>query len=1035
MENNVKNQNTTAETLNQSETNLFDVKSEKEDFQEDETETPILTREIKSTLTTPYDELQMSPQKDLNYKLIRYDMTFSGEDAKYNWKVYHTPKEVRKHINKIYKKIVNGEYVVTKSIHPSIIQLKKDQDVINNLNNVNDFYLQLFNEPKVQNDPLLKNFFGISGTSFLKQNGGVKPLEGWSEKKVDKHCCRKCFMVCCPCCELICFKHYNKRWVVVNDDHLFYLNDPEMREGKIVYFFDKNMKIENDGSDGLKIRNAQMRLNLKYKNFFEKEYWRTELERRKNNVALLQANKYNAYTNMKRYNVCQWFADGKDYFEDLYKRLMDAKYSIYITDWWMSPEVFLRRPVYEKEYIDMAEKKMITRNFGPNMTRLMDVLDYKARQGVQVYIMVYYECKLALTLNSEHTEDAFKQINPNIKVTRHPSEATTLLWSHHEKLVIIDQMIGYVGGLDLCWGRYDNLQHPIYEGPNAQGVYEFPLIDYSNARICDFDKVQNYWIESVPRKDTCRMPWHDVHSRIIGPAVSDIARHFIERWNHANFADRKSRGLTSFSQSVQFSQNKFNFWEKFTEVLKKKNIRIQQRKSIEDPFGKLKSTATIDPEAIKIGGAENKKLQEEFMKGKKKIDDDHLFVRDDSKSISTANTKPSYYSKLVKSMGKMGTQAMAIDQEYEIANTEMYSDYFKKGCKMASVQVLRSASEWSAGLREPEKSILQGYYELIENAKHYIYIENQFFVSKSWTDKERKDCSHSVSDIVQNEIAYYLRKRIEKAYANKENFKVYVFLPLLPGFAGEPEESATLQIIVKHTYAGICKNHGLSLIEQLSKIMGNKWTNYIGFYSLRNHALVNGVPKTEIIYIHSKLMIVDDTKVLLGSANINDRSMIGTRDSEFAVIIKENKEVIYQKTGRNFIMDGKNYLGANFAAGFRRALMGEHLGISPEDPILDDPVSNSLFNFMKKRANTNTLVYRNIFGCYPDDTYTSFEKLKYAQTKKQQEEPRIFLNYYNNAKDQIKGHIVEYPLLFLKDEELGKIFFSVENLVPEYNFT
>ena len=428
-------------------------------------------------------------------------------------------------------------------------------------------------------------------------------------------------------------------------------------------------------------------------------------------------------------------------------------------------------------------------------------------------------------------------------------------------------------------------------------------------------------------------------------------------------------------------------------------------------------------------------MQEEFMKGKKKIDDDHLLVRDDSKSISTANTKPSYYSKLVKSMGKMGTQAMAIDEEYEIANTEMYSGYFKQGCKMASVQVLRSASEWSAGLREPEKSILQGYYELIENAKHYIYIENQFFVSKSWTDEERKKCSHSVSDIVQNEIAYYLRKRIEKAYLNKENFKVYVFLPLLPGFAGEPEESATLQIIVKHTYAGICKNHGLSLIEQLAKIMGNKWTNYIGFYSLRNHALVNGVPKTEIIYIHSKLMIVDDTKVLLGSANINDRSMIGTRDSEFAVIIKENKEVIYQKTGRNFIMDGKNYLGANFAASFRRALMGEHLGINPDDPILDDPVSNSLHTFIKNRANTNTRVYRNIFGCYPDDTYTSFEKLKYAQTKKQQEEPRIFLNYYNNAKDQIKGHIVEYPLLFLKDEELGKIFFSVENLVPEYNFT
>ena len=44
-----------------------------------------------------------------------------------------------------------------------------------------------------------------------------------------------------------------------------------------------------------------------------------------------------------------------------------------------------------------------------------------------------------------------------------------------------------------------------------------------------------------------------------------------------------------------------------------------------------------------------------------------------------------------------------------------------------------------------------------------------------------------------------------------------------------------------------------------------------------------GVPVTEMIYIHSKLMIVDDKSVLIGSANINDRSLQGTRDSELAV--------------------------------------------------------------------------------------------------------------------------------------------------------
>jgi hypothetical protein len=42
---------------------------------------------------------------------------------------------------------------------------------------------------------------------------------------------------------------------------------------------------------------------------------------------------------------------------------------------------------------------------------------------------------------------------------------------------------------------------------------------------------------------------------------------------------------------------------------------------------------------------------------------------------------------------------------------------------------------------------------------------------------------------------------------------------------------------------------------------------------------------------------------------------------------------------------------------------------------------------------------------------------------------------YNQNKDKIKGHIVELPLKFLEQEKLGMIFFSVENLVPEKNFT
>lgn len=64
--------------------------------------------------------------------------------------------------------------------------------------------------------------------------------------------------------------------------------------------------------------------------------------------------------------------------------------------------------------------------------------------------------------------------------------------------------------------------------------------------------------------------------------------------------------------------------------------------------------------------------------------------------------------------------------------------------------------------------------------------------------------------------------------------------------------------------------------------------DYICFFGVRSHGLFGkkkDIPKTEIIYVHSKLMIVDDRFMIIGSANINDRSLLGTRDSELAMVI------------------------------------------------------------------------------------------------------------------------------------------------------
>lgn len=69
------------------------------------------------------------------------------------------------------------------------------------------------------------------------------------------------------------------------------------------------------------------------------------------------------------------------------------------------------------------------------------------------------------------------------------------------------------------------------------------------------------------------------------------------------------------------------------------------------------------------------------------------------------------------------------------------------------------------------------------------------------------------------------------------------------------------------------------------------------------------------IYVHSKLMIIDDEYIILGSANINERSMAGDRDSEICV---ESWQPKYKDVGNP---QGQVHK-------FRMSLWSEHCGQS-----------------------------------------------------------------------------------------------------------
>jgi phosphatidylserine/phosphatidylglycerophosphate/cardiolipin synthase-like enzyme len=67
-------------------------------------------------------------------------------------------------------------------------------------------------------------------------------------------------------------------------------------------------------------------------------------------------------------------------------------------------------------------------------------------------------------------------------------------------------------------------------------------------------------------------------------------------------------------------------------------------------------------------------------------------------------------------------------------------------------------------------------------------------------------------------------------------------------------------------------------------------------------------------------MIVDDRITIIGSANINDRSMMGVRDSEIACIITHSKPLMSR-------MNGKPFEVFRVSFDLRTRLFQEHLGI------------------------------------------------------------------------------------------------------------
>lgn len=229
----------------------------------------------------------------------------------------------------------------------------------------------------------------------------------------------------------------------------------------------------------------------------------------------------------------RFFVDGEDYYSTLLGVLKAATTEILITDWSFQPELYLNR--------------------GPDASpsdRLDRVLHAKAREGVKVHILIWWQtavgtvaffflqvplCVFSLlslfppsiqggSVNSAHVADAFAD-EPNISVMRHPRSNLVSPWTHHQKSVVVDRVVSFVGGIDLCYGRWDNKVHRLAD--NVHTRLRWPGKDYYNPCARDQNSLEMPFADLLDRDTETRMPWHDNQVCLVGEAAVQVARSLV----------------------------------------------------------------------------------------------------------------------------------------------------------------------------------------------------------------------------------------------------------------------------------------------------------------------------------------------------------------------------------------------------------------------------------------------------------------------------------------------------------------------------
>lgn len=155
-----------------------------------------------------------------------------------------------------------------------------------------------------------------------------------------------------------------------------------------------------------------------------------------------------------------------------------------------------------------------------------------------------------------------------------------------------------------------------------------------------------------------------------------------------------------------------------------------------------------------------------------------------------------------------------------------------------SCQIVRSCGAWSHG-SDREHSIADAYAAVIRSSEHFIYIENESFITATATATTTATTTGDAQKPVQNQIGTALVERILRAARAGKKYKVIVVIPCLPQVAGDlgAPSAANARALMEAQYSSINRG-GNSIMEMIAK-EGYNPMDYIRFYNLRTYDRIN----------------------------------------------------------------------------------------------------------------------------------------------------------------------------------------------------